>query len=56
MVSHPEDRAFVDQLRASSDLFIEPFPTREEFEFVVEPVGSDDRSRMVRLNFPPLRA
>jgi ubiquinone/menaquinone biosynthesis C-methylase UbiE len=27
VVSHPEGRAFVDQLRTSSDLFIEPFPT-----------------------------
>lgn len=32
VVSHPEGRAFIDQLRASSDLFLEPFPTREEFE------------------------
>jgi ubiquinone/menaquinone biosynthesis C-methylase UbiE len=31
VVSHPEGRAFIDQLRATSDLFIEPFPTREEF-------------------------
>ena len=39
MVSHPEGRDFVDQLRASSDLFIEPFPTREEFEVLLEPLG-----------------
>jgi ubiquinone/menaquinone biosynthesis C-methylase UbiE len=32
MVSHPEGRAFVDQLRATSDLFIESLPTREQFE------------------------
>jgi SAM-dependent methyltransferase len=39
VVSHPEGRAFVDQLRASSDLFIERFPTREEFEVLLEPLG-----------------
>src|ERR1017187_7498189 len=39
VVSHPEGRAFIDQLRASSDLFIESFPTREEFEALLEPVG-----------------
>jgi ubiquinone/menaquinone biosynthesis C-methylase UbiE len=39
VVSHPEGRAFIDQLRASSDLFIEPFPTREEFEVLLEPLG-----------------
>jgi SAM-dependent methyltransferase len=39
VVSHPEGRAFVDQLRATSDLFIEPFPTREEFEALLEPLG-----------------
>lgn len=31
VVSHPEGRAFVDQLRATSSLFIEPYPTQEEF-------------------------
>lgn len=39
VVSHPEGRAFIDQLKASSDLFIEPFPTREEFEALLEPLG-----------------
>jgi ubiquinone/menaquinone biosynthesis C-methylase UbiE len=39
VVSHPEGRAFVDQLRASSDLFIESLPTKEEFEALVEPLG-----------------
>jgi len=39
VVSHPEGRAFIDQLRAASDLFIEPFPTREEFEALLEPLG-----------------
>ena len=39
VVSHPEGRAFIDQLRATSDLFIEQFPTREEFEALLEPLG-----------------
>ena len=39
VVSHPEGRAFIDQLRAASDLFIEPFPSREEFEALLEPLG-----------------
>jgi SAM-dependent methyltransferase len=39
VVSHPEGRAFIDQLRASSNLFIEPFPTRQEFEVLLEPLG-----------------
>jgi hypothetical protein len=39
VVSHPEGRAFVDQLRAASDLFIESLPTREEFEVLLEPLG-----------------
>lgn len=28
VVSHPEGRAFVDQLRATCDLFIESLPTK----------------------------
>ena len=39
VVSHPEGRAFVDQLRATSDLFIESFPTKEEFEVLLERLG-----------------
>jgi ubiquinone/menaquinone biosynthesis C-methylase UbiE len=39
VVSHPEGRAFVDQLRATSDLFIESLPPKEEFEAVLEPLG-----------------
>jgi SAM-dependent methyltransferase len=39
VVSHPEGRAFIDQLRATSNLFIEQFPTREEFEAFLEPLG-----------------
>jgi len=38
VVSHPEGRAFVDQLRATSDLFIESLPTEEEFEALLEPL------------------
>jgi ubiquinone/menaquinone biosynthesis C-methylase UbiE len=32
VVSHPEGREFVARLRTNTDLFIEPLPTREEFE------------------------
>ena len=39
VVSHPEGRAFVDRLRAASDLFIEPYPAREEFEAALGPHG-----------------
>ena len=39
VVSHPEGRAFVDQLRESSDLFIESLPIKEEFETLLEPLG-----------------
>jgi ubiquinone/menaquinone biosynthesis C-methylase UbiE len=39
VVSHPEGRAFVDRLRATSDLFIESLPTRGEFEALLEPLG-----------------
>ena len=39
VVSHPEGRAFVDQLRATSDLFIESLPTKEEFQALLEPLG-----------------
>ncbi len=39
LVSHPEGRAFVDQLRETSDLFIESLPTKEESEAVLEPLG-----------------
>ena len=39
VVSHPEGRAFVDQLRVTSDLFIESLPTKEEFGTVLGPLG-----------------
>ena len=39
MVSHPEGRAFVDGLRATSDLFIERYPTRAEFAAALAPHG-----------------
>jgi SAM-dependent methyltransferase len=39
IISHPEGRAFVDQLRAAGDLFIESLPRREEFETLFAPMG-----------------
>ena len=39
VVSHPEGRTFVDQLRATSDLFIESLPTKAEFEILLQPLG-----------------
>ena len=41
VVSHPEGRAFVDQLRDATDLFVESLPTREEFETILVPLGLD---------------
>ncbi len=39
VVSHPEGRAFVEQLRATSDLFIESYPTRDAFAAALAPHG-----------------
>jgi hypothetical protein len=39
VVSHPEGRVFVDQLRDASDLFLESLPTRGEFETILGPLG-----------------
>ena len=39
VVSHPEGREFVARLRAGTDLFIEPLPTREEFEHLAAGLG-----------------
>ena len=39
VVSHPEGRAFVDQLRETSDLFIESLPSKEEFEALLGLLG-----------------
>jgi ubiquinone/menaquinone biosynthesis C-methylase UbiE len=39
IVSHPEGRAFVDQLRVTSDLFIESLPNREGFQALLSPLG-----------------
>jgi SAM-dependent methyltransferase len=39
IVSHPEGRAFVDQLRVTTDLFIESLPTREELQPLLSPLG-----------------
>ena len=41
VVSHPEGRDFVDQLRATSDLFIESLPTKEEFEARLGTLGME---------------
>lgn len=41
IVSHPEGRAFVDQLRVTTDLFIESLPTREEFQALLSSLGLD---------------
>jgi ubiquinone/menaquinone biosynthesis C-methylase UbiE len=39
VVSHPEGSAFVDHWRATSDLFIESLPTKEDFGTVLQPLG-----------------
>ena len=41
VVSHPEGRGFVDQLRDATDLFVESLPTRKEFEMILGPLGLD---------------
>lgn len=41
VVSHPEGRAFVDQLRDAIDLFVEWLPTRKELEMILVPLGLD---------------
>ncbi len=67
VVSHPRGRAFVDQLRATSGLFIESLPTKEEFGSFVGPSrlsrallsgqSYDRRDRSVRrLTVPSCRA
>lgn len=39
VVSHPEGRAFVDQLQVATHLFVESLPTRREFEAILGPLG-----------------
>ena len=39
VVSHPEGKAFVHYLRATTDLFVEPFPSKTEFAALLEPLG-----------------
>jgi SAM-dependent methyltransferase len=39
VISHPEGGAFVEHLRTTTDLFIEPFPTRESFQSLVWLLG-----------------
>lgn len=51
LVSHPEGRGFVEELRATSELFIESFPTQSEFQtlldrFMFEVVAYRDESRL----------
>jgi len=41
VVSHPEGRGFIDQLRAAGDLFIESFPKQKEFQEQLHPLGLD---------------
>ena len=39
VISHPEGRRFVEDLRARSDLFIESFPGYNEFQEILQPHG-----------------
>lgn len=39
VISHPEGKSFVEQLRATSGLFLEPLPAKEEFQFLAGPLG-----------------
>ncbi len=39
VVSHPEGRDFIDQLRTAGDLFIESFPKQKEFQEQLHPLG-----------------
>jgi ubiquinone/menaquinone biosynthesis C-methylase UbiE len=39
VVSHPEGRRFVDDLRATTDLFIESLPDKNSFAALVGPLG-----------------
>ena len=38
-VSHPEGREFIEELRATSDYFLESFPKQKEFEELLPPFG-----------------
>ena len=39
VISHPEGKSFLHQLRETTDLFLEPFPGRDEFQWMVAPLG-----------------
>ena len=39
VISHPEGKSFVHQLQTTTDLFIEPFPARDEFRAMVKSMG-----------------
>jgi SAM-dependent methyltransferase len=41
IVGHPEGRAFIDQLRVTTNLFIESLPTREDFQVLLSALGLD---------------
>jgi ubiquinone/menaquinone biosynthesis C-methylase UbiE len=41
VVCHPEGRAFIDQLRVTTGLFIESLPPREEFQALLRPLLLD---------------
>jgi len=52
VVSHPEGRGFVDQLRDAADLFVESLPTRNEFEKILVPLGLDVIAGLTVLGYP----
>jgi SAM-dependent methyltransferase len=39
VISHPEGEAFIEQLRATTNLFVEPFPTKTTFQSLATPLG-----------------
>jgi ubiquinone/menaquinone biosynthesis C-methylase UbiE len=43
IISHPEGAAFVSRLRASTGLFVESLPPRDEFDALVNPMGLEVR-------------
>lgn len=43
VISHPEGKSFVHYLLSTTDLFLEPFPARDEFQFMVARFGLEVR-------------
>jgi hypothetical protein len=39
VISHPEGKSFVNKLRDTTDLFIEPYPTKNELQSLVGLIG-----------------